>query len=284
MPEERLLPVSNRLARLTWLLISGLLALALAASPARAADQAPLDLRYGVYWAGLQIATLKLKHEIAPAGYSAKLVVETVGLTERLVRYRARTLAAGEVAPDRSLLPTSFSSEYQTRKKARRSVVTFDPASGDVVDLAISKRGEPDRSKVPEELRKGVIDPLSAFLGIREHVAAMRPGVPYRAPVFDGRRRYDLEARVVGHDRATVAGREQPVLRVALIATFLAGADPDDLDEITSDAERVRFELLLSDDERLRPLQMRMLDSLLPATIELLQDCSGEAGCQLAAN
>jgi hypothetical protein len=284
LPEERSPTVSNRLARLTSALIGGVLALALAGSLARAADPEPHDLRYGVYWAGLQIATLKLKHEVAPAGYKAKLVVETVGLTERLVRYRARTLAAGEVAPDRGLLPQSFSSEYQTRKKARRAVVTFDPASGDVVDLAITKRGKPDRSKVPEELRKGVIDPLSAFLGIREHLARMRPGTPYHAPVFDGRRRYDLEASVVGHDRATIAGREQPVLRLALAVTFVAGADPDDLDEIASDPERMQFDLLLSDDERLLPLQMRMQGSLLPASIELLQDCSGAAGCQLAAN
>ena len=74
------------------------------------------------------------------------------------------------------------------------------------------------------------------------------------------------------------------MLRVALTATFLAGADPDDLDEVTSDAGRIRFELLLSDDQRLLPLQLRMLDSLVPASIELLQDCSAEAGCQLAAN
>ncbi len=276
--------VSNRLARLTCVLISGTLALALLATLARATDDAPLDLRYGVYWAGLQIATLKLKHEVAPAGYSAKLMIETVGLTEQLVRYRALTQAAGEVDRDRSLLPVSFSSEYATRKKARRAVVTFDPASGDVVELAITKRGKPDRSKVPEELRKGVIDPLSAFLSIREHVAQMRPGVPFRAPVFDGRRRYDLAARVVGEERATIAGREQPVLRVALTATFIAGADPDDLDEVTSDAGRIRLELLLSDDQRLLPLQLRLPDSLVPASIELLQDCSGEAGCQLAAN
>jgi hypothetical protein len=102
--------------------------------------------------------------------------------------------------------------------------------------------------------------------------------------VFDGRRRYDLAARVVGEERATIAGREQPVLRVALTATFIAGADPDDLDEVTSDAGRIRLELLLSDDQRLLPLQLRLPDSVVPASIELLQDCSGEAGCQLAAN
>lgn len=274
--------MSRRVARATIVLISGLIALALVASLPRAAEEAPLDLRYALHWAGFQIATLKLQHSLAPSGYDAKLVIESVGLIERLVRYRAKTLAQGELGPDGRLLPAAFSTEYRSRKKARSARVSFDAASGDVVEVALTKRGEPDQSKVPEALRKAVVDPLTAFLHIRQHVAE-RPDEPFLAQVFDGRRRYELAARVTGRERATVAGRDRPVIRLALTLAYVAGANPDDLEDLAVDDDRLELELLLSDDERLLPLGMTMLNGILAASIELLQDCSGAAGCQLAA-
>jgi hypothetical protein len=73
------------------------------------------------------------------------------------------------------------------------------------------------------------------------------------------------------------------VIRLALSVAFVAGSNPDDLKDVAGDDERIELELLLSDDERLLPLGMTMLNGLFAARIELLQDCSGAAGCQLAA-
>ncbi len=157
----------------------------------------------------------------------------------------------------------------------------FDRASGDVVDLKIMKRGKPDTSKVPAALRKDVIDPLTAFFQLRDYVAGAAASGPFTAAIFDGRRRYDIEATVAGYDRVRVAGRERRAVRVGLTLTMLAGSELDDV-ELHDDAS-CGFELVLSDDERLLPLQMRLTDSRLGARIELLEDCSGEAGCQLAA-
>jgi hypothetical protein len=206
-----------------------------------------------------------------------------VGLVEKLVHYRAKTLATGSLGDGDSLLPVTYRSEYRSRKKDRRSVVTFDPASGDVVELENTKRGKPDDSKVPERLRKNVIDPLTAFLRIRDHIATAGRGEAFTAQIFDGRRRYDLAAEVVGRDRAWVAGRQQRVVRLALTLEFLAGSNANDMEKVAVDDDRIEAELLLSDDQRLLPLRLSLLDTVIAGSIELLQDCSGEAGCQLAA-
>jgi hypothetical protein len=275
--------VSNRLARATTLLISALVAFVLTAAPVRAEQDAPLNLRYGLYWAGFQIATLTLEHEIQPTRYRSRLLIETVGLVEKLVHYRAKTLATGSLGEGDSLLPVTYRSEYRSRKKDRRSVVKFDPASGDVVELENTKRGKPDGSKVPEALRRNVIDPLTAFLRIRDHIATAGQDETFAAQIFDGRRRYDLAAEVVGRDRAWVAGRQQRVVRLALTLEFLAGSNADDMEKVAADDDRIEAELLLSDDQRLLPLRLSLLDTVIAGSIELLQDCSGEAGCQLAA-
>jgi Protein of unknown function (DUF3108) len=272
--------VASRLVRATTLLLSGLIALTITALPLRAEQDEPLSLRYGVYWAGFQIATLALDHHVDSSHYRSELLVRTVGLVEKLARYRSKTLAIGQLGADETMTPMTFSSEYSSRKKDRRSVVRFDRESGDVVDLKITKRGKPDTSKVPEALRKSVTDPLTAFFQIRDYVAAPDASEPFTAAIFDGRRRYDLEAEVIGHDRAWVAGRQRRVVRVEMTLTLLAGSDLDDID---LDDNRLALELLLSDDQRLLPLKMRLLDTTPAASIELLQDCSGVAGCQVAA-
>jgi len=275
--------VSSRIARAATLLISGLVAFVLIAAPLRAEHEAPLNLRYGLYWAGFQIATLTLEHEIQSTRYRSQLLIESVGLVEKLVHYRAKTLATGRLGDGASLLPVTYRSEYRSRKKDRRSIVKFDPASGDVLELEITKRGKPDDSKVPEALRKNVIDPLTAFLRLREHIATSGKGEAFAAQIFDGRRRYALAAEVVGRDRARIAGRQHRVVRLALTLEFLAGANADDMEKVAVDDHRIEAELLLSDDQRLLPLRLSLLDTVIAGRIELLQDCSGEAGCQLAA-
>jgi hypothetical protein len=275
--------VSSRLARATTLLISGLVAFVLTVAPLRAEQDAPLNLRYGLYWAGFQIATLTLEHEIQPTRYRSQLLIKSVGLVEKLVHYRAKTLATGSLGDGDSLLPVTYRSEYRSRKKDRRSVVKFDPASGDVVELENTKRGKPDDSKVPEALRRNVIDPLTAFLRIRDHIATAGQDEAFTAQIFDGRRRYVLAAEVVGRDHAWVAGRQQRVVRLALTLEFLAGSNADDMEKVAVDDDRIEAELLLSDDQRLLPLRLSLLDTVIAGSIELLQDCSGEAGCQLAA-
>ena len=274
--------MSSRLAHLPTVLIAGLVAL-LTAAPAPAAQDAPLSLRYGLYWAGFQIATLTLEHEVDATRYRSQLLVESVGLVEKLVHYRAKTVATGELGEGNRLLPVTYRSEYRSRKKDRRSIVRFDPASGDVVELDLSKRGKPVKSKVPEALRKNVVDPLTAFLRLRDHVAAAGEGEAFAAQIFDGRRRYDLAAEVVGRDHAWVAGRERRVVRLALRLEFLAGSNVDDLEEVAAGDRRLEAELLLSDDQRLLPLRLSLLNTMIANSIELLEDCSGEAGCQLAA-
>ena len=105
----------------------------------------------------------------------------------------------------------------------------------------------------------------------------------FTAAIFDGRRRFDLQAQVTGRSRTHVAGRDQRVVQVALTLTFIAGSDLDDAQAATAGNDRFELELLLSDDDRLLPLQMRTRNSMITGSIELLKDCSGEAGCQLAA-
>ena len=245
------------------------------AGPLRAAQDAPLELRYGLYWGGVRLATIDLHHELAPGAYQAALSIETVGLIEKLAKYRAEASAAGQRPHLGSLAPVTFSSKYKTRKKSRSVEIDFDSRTGDVVGLRIEKRGRPDGTDVPEELQHDVIDPLTAFLSLRDELRRARIDGrgTFEAAVFDGRRRYDMQAEVTGRERVKLSGRSWPAIRVELDVLPIVGFDDDDLEEVGVDEDdRMRLELMFSDDERLLPLQATTLDTTIAGTIRLLED------------
>jgi Protein of unknown function (DUF3108) len=234
-----------------------------------------LELRYGLYWGGVRLATLDLHHDAAPGGYQAGLSVETVGLIKKLTKYRAEASAAGEQRLLGKRIPITFSSMYKSRTKSRSASIEFDPRTGDVVDLRIEKRGRPDGTDVPEELRHDVVDPLTAFFSLRDELrrARLDGRGKFEAAVFDGRRRFDVEATVTGRERVKLSGGSWPAIRVELDILPIVGFDDDDLEEVGADEDdRLRLEVMFSDDEHLLPLQVNTLDTVIAGTISLLEN------------
>ncbi len=191
-------------------LVSGLIALALVAWLARAAEEAPpLDLRYGLYWAGFQIASSSCSTRSSPTATTPELIIETVGLLDQLVRYRAKT-SARRASSGRAgaCCPSTFSTAYQSRRKARTARVTFDPASR----RRRRRLGSPNAAARYEQSARSVASGRGRSADrVLEHPRAHRRRAragtsPSAHSVFDGRRRYDLAARVTGHDRARLPG------------------------------------------------------------------------------
>jgi hypothetical protein len=256
----------------------GLVLLALLATPAAASADQPLELRYRFSWAGVPIADLALRHVINSGIYQTELGIASIGLADQLVHYRGVSRATGRYEAQDGFSASRFRSASSSYRKSRSIVVSFDPRTGDVIELELTKRGEPDRSKVPAALQKGVIDPLSALVQLRHRLAAGQLD-DYAAAVFDGRRRFDLTAQVVGRSVVEIAGRSQPVIEMRLGLALIAGANQDDLDKAEAGDNQLRLKLLLSDDERVIPLQLSTMDSLFTATAEIIPECLGPGGC-----
>jgi Protein of unknown function (DUF3108) len=262
-----------------WRLLVGMLLLALSAGQAAADSDGPIELRYRLSWAGVPIAELGLRHATNSTVYQTEIAIRTIGLADQLLGFRSSSHATGRYEEPEGFSASRFRSASKSYQKSRRILVRFDRETGDVIELDLTKRGEPDRSKVPEALQKGVMDPLTAVLQMRHRLAATGNLEGYTAAVFDGRRRFDAEARVIGRHRAAIAGHDRPVIELEIGLTWIAGANADDLDEAEAADNRLRLKLLVSDDERLIPLQLSTMDSLLTATAEIMPECLGPAGC-----
>jgi hypothetical protein len=257
----------------------GVLLLALTAAQAAAGADQPLELRYRFSWAGVPIAELALRHVINGGVYQTELGIASIGLADQLVHLRGVSRATGRYEAQDGFSAARFRSASSSYRKSRSILVGFDPRTGDVIELELTKRGEPDRSKVPATLQKGVIDPLTALVQLR-HRLAVGELEDYTAAVFDGRRRFDLTAQVVGRDTVEIAGRSQPVIELRVGLDLIAGANQDELDDAEAEDDQLRLKLLLSDDGRLIPLQLSTLDSLFTATAEIMPECLEPEGCR----
>jgi hypothetical protein len=69
------------------------------------------------------------------------------------------------------------------------------------------------------------------------------------------------------------------VIEMRLGLALIAGANQDDLDKAEAGDNQLRLKLLLSDDERVIPLQLSTMDSLFTATAEIIPECLGPGGC-----
>jgi hypothetical protein len=264
-------------------LLVGLLLYALSAGQAGAGFDQPVELRYRFTWAGVPIAELGLRHASNSTVYQTEVAIRTIGLADQLLGYRGSSHATGRYEEPDGFSASRFRAASRSNSKSRRILVRFDRETGDVIELELTRRGEPDRSKVPEALQKGVVDPLTAVLQMRHRLAKSGNLDGYKAAVFDGRRRFDAEARVTGRHRVEIAGRNWPVIELEIDLTWIAGANADDIDDAEAGENRLRLKLLLSDDERLIPLRLSTMDSLLTATAEIMPECLGPAGCTLVS-
>lgn len=191
-----------------WLVL-GMLALPQAA-PAT-------EIRYDIHWGGFHAAQALLARE----GGEAALSVRTIGLVQRMTDF------ALEAEREAAL----FSSRAGTSKWTSRLAVDFSGRPQVLVDevrrLDGKDEGEP-RPPVPEHLKPGTLDPLTALAEAGRLIAAGRAA---RLPIYDGRNRYDVRLDPTGPNRARVtilplAGFRPKSLETWRDATFLVTIDP----------------------------------------------------------
>lgn len=181
------------------LLVVGLTSVASARVAETPAEQHPdrtaLRLDYDVYASGLHVMSVTARVDLESAGYRIETDARTGGLIGSLFSWHNGARSEGRFGPA-GLVPELHRSDGKWRGRPRRVVLDY----GDEGSIAVEV--EPDaeedkREPVPPELVRGTLDPLSAVLAVMK-VVASNGSCTATVPVFDGRRRYDLEIRDVG--------------------------------------------------------------------------------------
>jgi hypothetical protein len=173
--------------------ILGLLALSftLQTSPAWA-EQSSVKATFNVTLSGVSIGRGNLSATLTPESYSIGVAAKVTGIA-RLVssgegaaqvrgRYNARRVEPASYSINNTVdaLKNSVSLEMHDNAVTSESVMPPTPVS-------------PNRVPLTSASRRGIIDPLSAFLALSEEKDMLSPSNCERTlKIYDGRQRYDI--------------------------------------------------------------------------------------------
>lgn len=158
----------------------------LAALPAKAER---LRLDYRVHVGGVTVMEVQALLSLTGDRYSIEMKGATQGMLGRVISWTTQSSTVGAITPG-GPQPSRYQVEGAWRGDPRNVRMEYDGQGGLAVAADPSPQAE-GREPVPEPLRRGSVDPLSAHLGVL--LAAGRgEGCARTVPVYDGRRRYDL--------------------------------------------------------------------------------------------
>jgi hypothetical protein len=164
--------------------------------PAAAAAQ-PVQARYEVHALGSVLLELEARFDLTEAAYRIETAFRTRGLAAVIVPAEHVSRAQGAFA-GQGAAPAAFVSEGTWRGNRRRIVMDWTNRDPRVVDLVPDDAAD-DREPVPEALKRGTVDILSAFAALTRQVG--RAGhCDLTAALYDGRRRSDVATRSEGRE------------------------------------------------------------------------------------
>lgn len=174
--------------------------LASTSAPAGSATYARrLDLRYQMSWGGVQIGTAAFR---ATPGERLTLALDAevqglLGLTEGS-ETSLRTELAGET--EGQVRPIAFEGSRRKPDRTRATEIRY-ARDGSISASAYTQNGEPRASDVVAADQDGTVDMLTALWRARiwlVEAVERKNTPPFRADVFDGRRRYEIAATLLG--------------------------------------------------------------------------------------
>jgi hypothetical protein len=154
------------------------------------------DLTLQLYVGGIPLGKAGISARVQGKEYHASSTLETLGVVSTFWQSKIETTANGALAGG-TLHPTLYDSFSQNRRDQRRQVtLSFKP--GGEVSVQADPPYPETSNKVPAEEQKRAVDPLSgAVLLIAAAGAEAKSTCTATAPIFDGRRRYNIGVGLV---------------------------------------------------------------------------------------
>jgi Protein of unknown function (DUF3108) len=157
----------------------------------RSTPASTLELSYDLYVGGIALGKVAMSAHFQGTDYKAISTLETSGIVNAFWQSKIEAASNGLVRQG-DIRPALYDSYSQNRKDERRQVtLTFGPEGPKSL---FSDPPYPEaRYPVSEEQQKKTLDPLSAAVFLTNSVNGenVKPCEAV-APIFDGRRRYDV--------------------------------------------------------------------------------------------
>jgi hypothetical protein len=257
-----------------------------AASVCQAAPEQDERLIYVMQFGGLTIADVMITLTETPDHYQTTVKLRSRGLLSLFHNFNADLAGDGGFADGgRQVVPASYDRNWTTDVVSSQLSVAYDPttrlatsqeklfnpltgAPKSANDVPWNRHHE-KRVEVPADKRTQVVDPLAAFIGVRELIRAGSGTAGFKMPIYDGLRRYDIVGTIEAPREITVNDQSRRVITVKGRVEPLVGFDDEFRDRVHDGDGKI----LLTADERLLPVQIMVGNTLGVGVMNLAADC-----------
>jgi hypothetical protein len=148
-----------------------------------------LTLHYDVFYLAFRVLSVDVQSHIDPAAYRTSVSLRTAGLFAAIAPWWSSATVSGTIEGP-TLRPSFYRVQSEYRDRAQRIDLEYGDAGrvGGGVDGVLT---DGERDDVPEPLRAGTMDPVTAEAVVAQRLAATGTCAG-TVRVFDGLRRYDL--------------------------------------------------------------------------------------------
>ena len=162
-----------------------------------------INTNYAITYLGVTIGSAKLQIATAGDRYDITASAQVKGMMSVLINGQGSGNARGVVSHGRAA-PINFDAHVVSTAENDDIHISFQ--SGAVKGLRAVPPFSPVPKRVPlnADLLQGVLDPLSAALAFADRETASNPCVRH-LPIFDGRRRYDVDLTFKEVENITIA-------------------------------------------------------------------------------
>ena len=169
----------------------------------RAGPTSALAMAMTIYAGGITLGKVDMEAKFIGEKYHVSSNLETSGVVNAFWQSQIQATSSGTL-DSRTLKPVLYDSFY-TGHKANHQEVSLSFEDGNPTRLFANPAYPTTGFEVKPEDKKGTFDPLSAVIFISSGVGA-EPNNPcsVKAPVFDGRRRYNISMTKVRQDNVSM--------------------------------------------------------------------------------
>ena len=157
----------------------------------------PLDLVYEIHAGGLHAFTIDLKAALDEKAYDMAMALRTDGTLSWVLDWTMESVVRGRLKEAGTPMPERFRTESLFRGNERSVELRYESERGAPTVEALPPPEEDDRDLVPDALKEGTIDPLSAGVALI-YALADTDRCEASFGVFDGRRRFNASSRDQG--------------------------------------------------------------------------------------
>jgi len=162
----------------------------------------PVMTTYDVYIGGLHFLTADILFQEESGFYKTHLHAHTAGYLYKLLKWDKDISSAGKIRSGR-FVPVSYSDLDVWHDKPKTTKLDFD-TKGDIKAAFDPPNTDQNRDIVTDAQKRGALDPVTALLQMLAHVA-LNDNCDVKVPVFDGKRRFDLDGQDKGEDNVDEA-------------------------------------------------------------------------------